>query len=461
MKKFLLAAALLIFMMPSAYANEMRGVWVATVYGIDYPSEATTDYEELVYQANDVITNVKAAGLNTIFLQVRPSCDAIYPSRLFGISRHITGKHNADINGDILQYWVDRAHDEGIELHAWVNPYRVTTGKDAEYERLSETHFAKQHPEWLLKSSENYYLDPSVPEVRQLVCDGVEELLENYDIDGIHMDDYFYPNGDFDDTESYKKYAQPENGLMPDISDWRRNNVNTLIQQLDNLTDKYDTTFGISPSAVWDNKKSNPLGSDTDGFSSYSQIYADTRAWALNGWVDYIAPQIYFKNGNASADFQTLLDWWADTLKESNTKLYIGLGNYRIEDEDETSEWYPELSQQIVQVRNNDKAEGVIHFSYNSIFNYPKMLNIIKERYIDYDYDGFNAYFSSDVSNELAVCSYFDVNDNLIGIQLLEPKSFDNYYIREIAPNKASYAKCYIFNKDIGQFNQTSIKNVM
>lgn len=459
---FLMCVLTVLMVFVSSYAEEreMRGVWVSTVYGIDYPQEASDDFEVLAYQVDEIIDNMKAAGFNTIFLQVRPSCDAIYPSELFTMSRHLTGGYGRTVNGDILEYWIEKAHENNIELHAWVNPYRVTTGGASEYESLPEDHIAKQHPEWLLEAGGNYYLDPSLHDVRQLVCAGVEELIQNYDIDGIHMDDYFYPSVDFDDSadyEAYREYAG-ENAMSAD--DWRRNNVDTLINDLHSLTTQYGMTFGISPCAIWENKSNNPLGSDTNGFASYSDIYADTRKWALNGWVDYIAPQIYFENGHSLADFRTLLDWWSDTLVESDTKLYIGLADYKADDTGPDSIWYDgkEVSRQILQIRNDKKAEGAIHFSYSSVFGSPMILAAVTERYVGYD-AGLNTYDGDRTEQKTAVCTYYDINNNLIKVQTYNMAEISNEAVRFSAPEEASYAKCSIY--DQGAFESRIIKIVM
>lgn len=457
MKKLIVLLIFLILLSPCVNAKEMRGVWVSTVYGIDYPQEQTSDYNTLIKQADIIIENIKKAGLNTVFLQVRPSSDAIYPSNIFPISRHLTGDYNLTVNGDVLQHWIDKAHNENLEIHAWVNPFRITTGGDEEYNRLSESHPAKQHAEWIIKANNNYYFDPAVPEVRELICAGIEEILINYDIDGIHMDDYFYPNAEFDDSESFLKYGQG----WSSIEDWRRNNINTLIIKLNDLVHKYNSVFGISPSAIWANKKDNPLGSDTDGFSSFLDIYADTRKWAVEGWIDYIAPQIYFENGHKTADFQTLLNWWSDTLMESETALYVGLADYRIEDPKSLSIWHDgsEISKQITQIRKNIKAEGAIHFSYSSVFNYTNNLNALIEKYIEFDNGGFNS--KQFDGYKYGVCAYYDENWTLVGAKKIESTNFDNNYIRENAPDTAFWAKCCIIKDFIGENEYDIVKIVM
>lgn len=445
-----------------AEEREMRGVWVSTVYGIDYPKETSDDFEVLAYQMDELIDNIKSAGFNTIFLQVRPSCDAIYPSELFTMSKHITGAYGRKVNGDILKYCIDKAHESNIELHAWINPYRVTTGGMSEYESLPDDHIAKQHPEWLLESGGNYYLDPSLHDVRQFVCAGVEELINNYDIDGIHMDDYFYPSSDFDDSEDYEAYKEYAGENAMSLDDWRRNNIDTLINDLHVLTSGYGMTFGISPSAIWENKSKDPRGSDTNGFASYSDIYADTRKWALNGWVDYIAPQIYFENGHSLADFKILLDWWSDTLQNSDTKLYIGLADYKADDAGPESVWYDgkEISKQILQIRNDKKAEGAIHFSYSSVFNNPRILSAVTERYIGYD-RGLNLYTGDMSDKKTGICAYYDINDTLIKVNTCSMAGISNDVVRSSAPDEASYAKCSIYDIEAESFEGNIIKIVM
>ncbi len=192
-------------------SEEMRGVWVSSVYNLDYPKKPTTDPDILKAQADEILDNCVKWGLNAVFLQVRPSSDALYPSEIFPWSKYLTGKQGTQpANGfDPLAYWVEAAHKRGLELHAWINPYRITKGKQAEWDSLVSTHPAKKNPEWTVQYTDgNYYFDPGLPEVRDLVVQGAVEIAKNYDIDGLHMDDYFYPGKDFPDSKTYEAYGK-------------------------------------------------------------------------------------------------------------------------------------------------------------------------------------------------------------------------------------------------------------
>lgn len=375
MKKTVFLALIVMLLFPTAYASgtqkEMRGVWVSTVYNLDFPSSPTADSQRLMAETDEIISNCSEMGFNAIFLQVRPGSDAIYPSAIYPWSSYLSGAQGqAPSDGfDPLKYWIDKCHEKSIELHAWINPYRITKNGDKEYASLSQSNPAVMHPEWTVKYSDgNYYYNPALPEVRQLVTDGVKEILQNYDVDGIHMDDYFYPGQNFDDAVQYEMY---NNGEFSSIEDWRRNNVNMLVKTLYETVHsvKSNAVFGISPAGIWDNKSSNPLGSDTGGRAAYSALFADSRRWVKEGWVDYLAPQIYWEFGNKAADYETLVRWWSDVFNGSEAKLYIGLADYRCNDVSENSVWYngAEIERQINFNRSFGNISGEIHFRYKMI----------------------------------------------------------------------------------------------
>ena len=206
--------------------DNMRGVWVASVANIDYPSSAGMTAQALAAEADTMLDNIAAMGLNTVFLQVRPSADALYRSALFPQSRYVSGNCGASPDGDfdVLAYWVEGAHERGLQLHAWINPYRITRNGREELDALPESSPARQHPEWVVEYDGNYYFNPGLPAVQQLVVDGAAEIVRNYDVDGIHLDDYFYPGTDFNDAETFARYGAD----FSSIDDWRRDNVNTL-----------------------------------------------------------------------------------------------------------------------------------------------------------------------------------------------------------------------------------------
>ena len=364
----------------TAESNQrMSGIWVSTTLNLDYPTTKTTNSDTLKSETDTIINNCADMGITDIFFQVRPASDSFYKSDIYPWSQWLTGSQGTapDNNFDPLQYWIDQAHSKGMKLHAWINPYRVTNNTNLTINDLAISNPARQHPEWVIAHEGKLYFGPAIPEVQNLVVSGVEEIVKNYNIDGIHLDDYFYPGSTFNDSGSYAKYG---NGM--DKNDWRRENVNTLVNNLHNKIKsiKSDVEFGISPVGVWANKKNNPLGSDTYGSESYYKNYADTRKWALEGWIDYIAPQIYWEIGNKTIDYKTAVLWWADTLKDCNTKLYIGLADYKCDGVAQSSPWYngAAINKQIALNKTIDKVSGEIHFRYKFVNNLSYLKNIVK-----------------------------------------------------------------------------------
>ncbi len=387
-KRFFIILLLVSFMPLYAVSAEgqaakdeaMRGVWVPTVSSLNYPSIRTANAQILMRDADRILDNCLSYGLNTVFFQVRPASDAFYKSDIFPYSKWLTGIQGmAPWEGfDPLEYWVEGAHKRGIKLHAWINPYRVTADKSS-LGSLAASNPAKLHPEYVfLYTNGNYYYNPAVPEVRQLVIDGIKEIVDNYDVDGIHLDDYFYPGSDVVDYDDYLKY----NTGFANIEDWRRNNCDLLVKGISDLLSNYDVEFGISPCGIWANKSTNILGSDTDGFQSYADIYADSRKWAVEGWIDYIVPQIYWQIGYPAADYKTLAQWWSDTLKDSPTKLYIGLADYKCENTAPNSVWYNGMAirQELELNKQYDKIGGEVHFNYGVISRSPMLQKLISEQ---------------------------------------------------------------------------------
>ena len=374
---------------PDALAkDELRGVWVATVLNIDYPSKPIADSEVLKSEALKILNDAQAIGLNAVFLQVRPTSDAIYKSKVFPWSKYLTGIQGLmpGESFDPLEFWVSEAHKRGIELHAWINPYRVTkkTIKESKHDfaSLYSSNPAKLKPDWVIKHSDgNLYYNPGIPEVRKMVIDGVLEIVKNYDIDGIHLDDYFYPGKDFNDKATFGKYGKSYGS----IHDWRRANVNILISDLSKAikATSADVRFGISPFGIWANKSTNELGSDTKGMESYYDQYADTRKWVKDGILDYIAPQLYWNIGYEIADYSKLLAWWTDVTAGTGVDLYIGQAAYRTGNPDSKSPWYgiSEIEKQLQVNSKSPEFKGSIFFSYKSLRDNPALSAAIKAAY--------------------------------------------------------------------------------
>ncbi|MGI5893335.1 MAG: family 10 glycosylhydrolase [Candidatus Merdivicinus sp.] len=384
-----LAIVLTVLPLPVSAAGstpkEFRAVWVSTINHLDYPNQTTTDPAQLKQQADLILDNCVAMGMNAVILQVRPSGDAIYPSEIYPWSQHLTGAQGlAPQNGfDPLEYWVTEAHKRGLELHAWINPYRVTRSKDADYNSLAANNPALLHPDWVVKHTDgNYYLDPGLPEVRQLVVDGAAEIVRNYDVDGIHMDDYFYPGTNFDDADTFAKYGAG----FSSIGDWRRNNVDLLVQELDSTLHKLDPdiSFGISPFGIWANASGMSGGSNTNGNQTYFSHYADTRKWVKEGWLDYICPQIYWEIGHNLADYQTLAYWWADVVKGTDVELYIGMADYKAGNSSSSSPWYgiKAIQDQVALNAKIPEITGEVHFRYKFLLSVPGLEQFYKDTYV-------------------------------------------------------------------------------
>ncbi|QOR36774.1 family 10 glycosylhydrolase [Clostridium sp. 'deep sea'] len=369
--------------------EEMRGLWVASVINLDYPSVPSVNDTKLKVEANAILDKAEQLGLNSIFLQVRPTADALYKSEYFPWSKYLTGKQGTAPNYDFdpLTYWVKEAHDRGIELHAWINPYRITKKKAGEpaldYASLDPSHPAIKNPDWVVEHTDgNLYFNPGLPEVRQLIIDSSMELIEKYDIDGIHLDDYFYPSKNFNDGKTYAEYGTKFNN----IDDWRRDNVNKLIKDLGIAIKAKSSkvSYGISPFGIWCNKSSSKMGSDTRGMQSYVDQYADSRKWVKEEYIDYIVPQIYWHIGFDIADYSKLLAWWTDVVKDSNVDLYIGQAAYRAGSSNPDSAWYgsAELVRQLDLNSTYSEVKGSIFFNYTALKNKSVIADMLEERYV-------------------------------------------------------------------------------
>lgn len=353
--------------------NEMRAAWIATVTNIDMkPGMNEIQYIAWVRQTLD---QLKANKFNAVIYQVKPTNDALYPSKLAPWSSYITGgKQGKNPGYDPLLIMVNEAHNRGMELHAWVNPYRVTMPGQS-LESLAPSNVARTNPNWIVKYGKQYYLNPGLPEVQNYFISTIKELVANYDIDAVHMDDYFYPykikNEAFPDKATFKKYGTS----FKKVEDWRRDNVTQLVQKIYTSikATKSDVQFGISPFGVWRNQSIDPTGSNTRAsITNYDDLYADTRQWIKDGSIDYITPQIYWSKTLSVAKYSTLLDWWSKEIEMYATvhpvNLYIGVADYKVGvDADKAWNNKMELPNQIISNRTNQIAAGQMHFSLRSI----------------------------------------------------------------------------------------------
>ena len=299
--------------------REFRGAWIQAVNG-QFIGMST---EELQQTLTSQLNALQQAGINAIIFQVRPEADALYMSYYEPWSRYLTGTQGVapDPYWDPLQWMIEECHRRGMELHAWINPYRAKTKGTKE---LGIKHPYKSNPERFVHYDEMLIFNPALQENRDYICTIVTDIVKRYDIDGLHIDDYFYPYPtpglEFDDEQSFK--ADPRG--FTDKGDWRRDNVNLLIEQLHHTIRNVKpwVKFGISPFGIYRNQKNDPEGSATNGLQNYDDLYADILLWIDKGWVDYTIPQLYWEIGHKAADYETLIEWWA---KHANGRpLYIG-----------------------------------------------------------------------------------------------------------------------------------------
>lgn len=353
----------------SGSPKAMKGVWISSVFNLDWPSAASMGKADKQKQDFDALLDkLKAVGFNAVFVQVRPSADSLYPSALVPWSKVLTGTQGKDPGYDPLAYMVNSAHARGMQFHAWFNPFRATT--DGSTTGLASNHVAKAHPDWIVNAGGKLYINPGIPEARQHIIDTVMEVVNGYNIDGVHLDDYFYPsNTAFADDATFKTY-NPK-GIVSK-NDWRRDNINDFVRQLGVQIHgaKPSVSYGISPFGVWRNIKMDSTGSDTTaGVTAYDDMFADVRTWVKQGWIDYVAPQIYWSLSFNAARYDKLVDWWVNEVSGTNVKLYIGMAAYKVGASDQSAEW--QSGQQIInQLKYNEKynnVAGSIMFRANDI----------------------------------------------------------------------------------------------
>ena len=314
--------ALLLFVVATVCANtvrEFRGAWIQCVNG-QFMGMSTADMQKtLTYQLDEL----QKDGANAIIFQVRPECDALYNSCIEPWSRFLTGEQGKAPSPywDPLQWMIEQCHKRGMELHAWINPYRAKTKTT---HVLSPKHIAHKRRDLVFEYDGQYILNPAYDENRQYICHVVGDILRRYDVDGLHIDDYFYPYPAAGCTIPDENLYRRNPGGHSNIGDWRRYNVNLFMKEMHDTIRavKPWVKFGVSPFGIYRNKKSDPNGSDTRGLQNYDDLYADVLLWINNGWVDYCVPQIYWQIGHPTADYKTLIQWW--DRNASARPLYIG-----------------------------------------------------------------------------------------------------------------------------------------
>lgn len=349
---------------PADDAGEMRAVWISYLE-LNFTG---LNAEQSKQKVQSMFANAKDLGFNTVIVHARSHGDAYYKSSYFPYSSYITGTQGVDPGWDPLAYMVETAHSLGLKIQAWINPYRVSSASDDPM-TLAENNKARQwltdadtsNDDWAVKCKGGIYYNPAIPEVRRLIIDGIREIVQNYNVDGVHFDDYFYPTTDASfDTAAYARYAS-SGGTLP-LADWRRAQVNTLVsgvyQAVKNINS--NMIFGISPAGNISN--------------CYNSLYADVELWMSRaGYIDYICPQLYwgFEYPNAQFRFNNIADTWSNLKMHDGLKLYFGLAVYKSGTVDAGSdEWIKNndiIKRQIEYSRTKNNCSGIILFSYNYV----------------------------------------------------------------------------------------------
>ncbi|WP_230479053.1 glycoside hydrolase family 10 protein [Gibbsiella quercinecans] len=364
----------------------VRGIWLTTVSRLDWPPVASVNASSSavrISQQQQALINkldkLKSVGINTVFFQVKPDATALWPSKILPWSDMLTGNIGQDPGYDPLQFMLDEAHKRGMKVHAWFNPYRVSVNTKpktvAELNRTLVQNPASVfvlHRDWVRTAGERFVLDPGIPEVRDWITSIVAEVVTHYPIDGVQFDDYFYtesPGSALNDSQTFNKYGQG----FSSKADWRRHNTQQLIEQVSHTIKqlKPNVEFGVSPAGVWRNRSHDPAGSETRGAAAYDESYADTRRWVQQGLLDYVAPQLYWAFSRSAARYDVLANWWADVVKTTNTRLYIGIALYKVgEPSKNEPDWtinggVPELKKQLDLNESMPQIKGTILFREN------------------------------------------------------------------------------------------------
>lgn len=382
----------------------VRGVWLATVSRLDWPPVNSVNggsRESRISQQKKALTDkldkLKTLGINTVFFQVKPDGTALWPSQILPWSDMLTGHIGEDPGYDPLQFMLDEAHARGMRVHAWFNPYRVSTNlKPSTLNELSRTTAQRPasvyvlHRDWIRTSGDRLVLDPGIPEARDWITSIVAEVVARYPVDGVQFDDYFYtetPRSMLNDNQTWRQYGQG----FASKADWRRHNTEQLISQVSRTIKQLNPNveFGVSPAGVWRNISHDPAGSATRGAAAYDESFADTRRWVQLGLLDYIAPQIYWPFARDAARYDVLANWWANVVKTTHTRLYIGVALYKVgEPSKNEPDWtvnggVPELKRQIDLNESVPNIHGTILFRENNL-NQPQTqqaVNYLRSRW--------------------------------------------------------------------------------
>jgi uncharacterized lipoprotein YddW (UPF0748 family) len=372
---------------PPPVPREFRGVWVATVDNIDWPSKPGLPVEKQKEEMLRILDRSRELNLNAIVFQVRPAGDALYASELEPWSAYLTGEQGKAPEPfyDPLAFAVEEAHARGLELHVWFNPYRAR--HPSEKGPFGKTHLSQTHPDLVKKYGKYLWMDPGEKAVQDHSLAVVADVVKRYDVDGIHLDDYFYPYKekdeagnilDFPDEPSYARYREAGGTLAKD--DWRRENVDTFIRRMYEETKaaKPWVKVGIAPFGIW--RPGNPP--QIQGFDPYAELYADSRKWLQEGWCDYFTPQLYWPVGQTAQDYPTLQKWW---IEQNTVGRHIWPGLFTSRVGDSSRNWEASvIAKQIEASRAQPGATGNIHFSMKAILQErPGLVETLKTLYAE------------------------------------------------------------------------------
>jgi uncharacterized lipoprotein YddW (UPF0748 family) len=356
---------------PPKVEREFRAAWIAIVSNIDWPSKPGLPVEQQKAELKGLIEKAAELRLNALFFQVRPACDAVYRSMIEPWTEFLTGEMGKapDPSWDPLDFAIREAHARGIELHAWFNPYRAGF---IGTKTVSPRHIRKTHPKLVKPYGKYYWLDPGEKAVQDHTTRVILDVVRRYDIDGVHLDDYFYPypeSGDFPDWASWNRY-KTEGGKL-DRAHWRRENVNKLVRRLQGEIGKQKAwvTFGISPFGIW--RPKNPP--QIRGFDAYEGLYADARLWLANGWVDYMAPQLYWSIDEPEQSYPVLLNWWQQQSAKGRP-VWPGGAITRAQ------KWGPEEILRQIEFTRELPQPGYIHWNLSSLVRNTKLQAGLKAR---------------------------------------------------------------------------------
>jgi len=391
MKRLKSVLFLLCLWIPLVYSQEIpkrefRGAWFPTVTNTTWKNMSVSEIKADIINYLDLFKNL---NINAVIFQVRPQADAMFISVIEPWSRFLRGEQGVapDPLFDPAEFITEECHKRGMEMHAWFNPYRVTSNKN---EVLSKNHLYFKRPDLFVSYGNQLYFNPGEPEAREHTIRVIADFVSRYDIDAVHFDDYFYPYkvpySDYPDEETFRKYHEKDGFSIFSKDDWRRNNINILIRELDSTIKEIKpwVKFGISPFGVWRNKDSDPAGSETYSLqTNYDDLYADILLWLKKGWIDYVAPQIYCEIGHKRADYLPLIKWW--TKNNYGVNLYIGQNiKKQISIKNSNGDTVNQLYRKMALVRENHCIGGNIWWNGLSFPECKELMDSLKMNYQKY-----------------------------------------------------------------------------